>query len=315
MSACILAIPYANFRSLASLRRSCFWVQELRILINNQGPSLAIIVNGRPYLVDCGPGLVRQAALVCQKGIEALATPNLDHLFVTHLHTDHTIGYPDLIFTPAVTGRVHALQVCGLCAVGISAMTNHLIKAYAQDREIRFHNARRPGGYENLESPRDQTGRGVRRECDGDGVLSQPWRLEKRFRLPLRDSRPHDRGVGRYDLLPQPHQARGGLRRADSRSVFRRGAEGEDGRRIGRRIIRATTRRATTSARIAAVLKPKLVLLYHDFRSVEPAGEILGEVRSRFDGAVEEDHGLRRCPERFSVPENLTAKNGGGGGN
>ena len=30
----------------------------------------------------------------------------LTRAFVTHLHSDHTIGYPDLIFTPAVTGRL-----------------------------------------------------------------------------------------------------------------------------------------------------------------------------------------------------------------
>ncbi|MGH8285533.1 MAG: MBL fold metallo-hydrolase, partial [Steroidobacteraceae bacterium] len=36
------------------------------------GPATAIIVNGQPYLVDFGPGVVRRAAAAQQKGIGAL---------------------------------------------------------------------------------------------------------------------------------------------------------------------------------------------------------------------------------------------------
>ena len=40
-----------------------------------------------------------------QKGIKALAAENLKKLFITHLHSDHTTGYDDIIFTPAVLDR------------------------------------------------------------------------------------------------------------------------------------------------------------------------------------------------------------------
>src|SRR5437016_46587 len=77
------------------------------------GPSAAVVVNGQPYIVDCGAGLVRQASAAREKGIEALAMERLTHAFITHLHSDHTIGYPDLIFTPAVTGRLEPLRIWG----------------------------------------------------------------------------------------------------------------------------------------------------------------------------------------------------------
>lgn len=59
----------------------------------------------RAYLVDFGPGVVRQAAKAYQNGIDALRPDRLVTAFCTHLHTDHTAGYPDLIFTPWVLER------------------------------------------------------------------------------------------------------------------------------------------------------------------------------------------------------------------
>src|SRR5688572_31900108 len=59
------------------------------------GPATAIVVNGTPYLVDFGPGVVRRAAAAHQKGVNALAVVNLRVAFLTHLHSDHTAGYPD----------------------------------------------------------------------------------------------------------------------------------------------------------------------------------------------------------------------------
>lgn len=95
------------------------------------GPATAIVVNGQPYLVDFGPGVVRRAAAAQQKGIAALNPINIRHAFVTHLHSDHTVGYPDLIFTPWVVGRKMPLEVYG--PPGIKAMTDHVLAAWADD--------------------------------------------------------------------------------------------------------------------------------------------------------------------------------------
>jgi ribonuclease BN (tRNA processing enzyme) len=100
------------------------------------GPATAIVVNDTPYLVDFGPGVVRRAKLaVLDRGITALEPTNLRVAFVTHLHSDHTVGYPDLIFSPWVLGRRVPLEVYG--PAGIAAMTSHLMKAYRVDIETR----------------------------------------------------------------------------------------------------------------------------------------------------------------------------------
>jgi len=99
------------------------------------GPSLAVIVGEVPYIVDFGPGIVRRAAAAEQLGISALAVKNLQTAFLTHLHSDHTTGYPDLMFTPWVLGRKKPLQVFG--PPGLNDMTRHILAAYSMDRDAR----------------------------------------------------------------------------------------------------------------------------------------------------------------------------------
>ena len=101
------------------------------------GPSSAVVVGDRAYLVDFGPGVVRQAAKAYRNGIDALRPDRLVTAFCTHLHTDHTAGYPDLIFTPWVLERKEPLRVFG--PKGIRDMTEHLLKAYKVDIDFRIN--------------------------------------------------------------------------------------------------------------------------------------------------------------------------------
>jgi len=112
------------------------------------GPAVAIVVDDVPYLVDFGPGVVRRAAAAFGRGIRGLDPKLLRTAFATHLHSDHTAGYPDLIFTPAVLQRDAPLQVYG--PAGIRAMTDHVMKAWAGDMEVRLHDLEpaKAAGYE-----------------------------------------------------------------------------------------------------------------------------------------------------------------------
>jgi ribonuclease BN (tRNA processing enzyme) len=99
------------------------------------GPAVAIVVNDTPYLVDFGPGVVRRASAANRKGLKGLHFSKLKTAFVTHLHSDHTVGYPDFIFTPWVVGRTGPIRVFG--PPGIKAMTDHILQAWADDIKIR----------------------------------------------------------------------------------------------------------------------------------------------------------------------------------
>jgi ribonuclease BN (tRNA processing enzyme) len=107
---------------------------------DRSGPSTAIVVNDTAYIVDFGPGVVRRASAASldtgtRRGIKALEPRNLRVAFVTHLHSDHTVGYPDLILSPWTIGRRVPLEVYG--PKGLDAMTRHLLEAYRIDIETR----------------------------------------------------------------------------------------------------------------------------------------------------------------------------------
>jgi ribonuclease BN (tRNA processing enzyme) len=104
---------------------------------DRSGPALAIVVNGESYLVDAGPGVVRRAAAAAKAdSIPALAMPKLRRVFLTHLHSDHTAGLPDLILTPWVLERTAPLEVYG--PPRTKRMVDLLSQAYADDIRIRL---------------------------------------------------------------------------------------------------------------------------------------------------------------------------------
>ena len=105
---------------------------------SRSGPAVAVIYNGRAYLFDSGPGVVRRAAAAAGRlKIAALEAPKLNRVFLTHLHSDHTLGLPDLIFSPWVLGRKEPLDLYG--PQGTTAMAVHLEAAWEQDIDIRVH--------------------------------------------------------------------------------------------------------------------------------------------------------------------------------
>jgi ribonuclease BN (tRNA processing enzyme) len=105
------------------------------------GPATAIVVGSRTFLFDAGPGVERQlsAARLPINGVTAL--------FITHLHTDHTLGLPDLIFTSWVMGRKSALPAYG--PHGLRAMIDHIVAAWSEDIAIRTNGLEHeaPNGY------------------------------------------------------------------------------------------------------------------------------------------------------------------------
>jgi ribonuclease BN (tRNA processing enzyme) len=126
---------------------------------DRSGPAVAVVVNGTAYLVDAGPGVVRRAAAAARAGVTALEPKNLDRVFITHLHSDHTVGLPDLILTPWVLDRERPLDVYG--PTGVAAMAEHLLAAY--DADIR----RRIDGLQ----PQNATGYAVHAHEIAPGVI------------------------------------------------------------------------------------------------------------------------------------------------
>lgn len=115
--------------------------------MTESGPATAVVIQNMGakdrlvFLVDAGSGVERQLA-----GAN-LPINGVTAAFITHLHSDHTLGYPDLIFTSWVMGRRTPLQVYG--PHGLQHMTDHLIEAYAEDIVVRTEGLEHetPNGY------------------------------------------------------------------------------------------------------------------------------------------------------------------------
>jgi len=103
---------------------------------NQSGPATAIVVDQQVYLIDAGPGVVRRAEGARLKGLESFRAQNLNKVFITHLHSDHTLGLPDLMFSPWVLGRAEPLAVYG--PPGTKRMTEHLEEAWSEDIYMRL---------------------------------------------------------------------------------------------------------------------------------------------------------------------------------
>jgi ribonuclease BN (tRNA processing enzyme) len=103
---------------------------------DRSGPATVIVVDDHAYLVDFGPGVVRRAELAALKNhVPAVEPGNLKVAFATHLHSDHTAGYSDLILSGWTSGRNVPLQVYG--PSGMQSMTEHILQAYRVDIETR----------------------------------------------------------------------------------------------------------------------------------------------------------------------------------
>jgi len=100
-----------------------------RPVMSRFGPSILVEAGTQKLIFDCGRGATQR---LYQLKIPFTAVTGL---FLTHLHSDHTVGIPDLWLTGWAMGRDTPLLVWG--PEGTKAMMQHLQEAYAFDIHIR----------------------------------------------------------------------------------------------------------------------------------------------------------------------------------
>ena len=240
-----------------------------------------MVVGSRVFLVDAGPGVERRMAAA------HLPITGPTALFITHLHSDHTLGLPDLIFTSWVMQRRGPLEAYG--PTGLQAMVDHLMAAYAVDTKARIEDLEHEQP-ENLRVTVHEIRAGV--VYDRDGVKVTAFRVEHgpleaygyRFDTPGRvvvisgDTRPSEELVRQAqgaDVLVHEVYSASHLK-AESRPG------GDDWPAYMRELHTSDVELGVLAARI----HPKLLVLTHIIRMGATDEEMLAAVRQHFDGPV-----------------------------
>lgn len=263
---------------------------------NRAGSALAVIVDDTPYLVDCGPGVVRQANAAAQNQIAALQPNRLACAFLTHLHSDHTLGCPDLIFTPWVLGRTEPLRLFG--PAGARAMIEHLQAAYQADIAERLTGLEpaNPTGYETIvtEIEPGRVFENHHLRVDAFPAVHGSWpAVGYRFTTPhgviviSGDTAPHPQMTDYYrdcDILV--HEVMSADRLAGRSPAWQQ----------YHRAVHTSTRQL---AQIAAQVQPKRLILTHVLFWGQSPAALVAEITADYSGEVILGHDL----DVFSLPD------------
>lgn len=252
---------------------------------DRSGPAVAILVDGQAYLVDAGTGVVRRATAAYEKIKDPGLYPStLRHVFITHLHSDHTLGYADLILTPWVIGRRNPLLAFG--PPGLEEMTGHLLKAFNQDLRIRMDGAAAESPERSLVIARDVDPGVVfedaRVKVTAFQVPHGTWQFAYGYRFDTKDrvvvisgdTAPSEELVKQAEgcdvLVHEVYSAKALKERAWAGAPYHTTFH-TSGVELGQ---------------LAARIKPGLLVLYHQL-AWSTEDEIVTEVREHYDGPLE----------------------------
>lgn len=252
---------------------------------------MAIVVDSVAYLFDAGAGVVRRAAAAARQGIPALQAPRLQHLFITHLHSDHTMGVNDVMFTPWIQGRRAALKLFG--PPGIQRMTDGILDAYEEDIAEREASSGGPTGVvrpDVREITEGEVYKDARVTVRAFQVPHTAWKYAFGYRVQTPDKVIVISG----DARANPAIAR----ECAGCDILVHEVYSDSGFALMAPVRQKYHAQAHTSAtqlgEIATAARPKLLVLYHQLFFGASDEQLLKEVRSRFSGRVVSGKDLER---------------------
>ncbi len=248
------------------------------------GPAVAIVVDSTAYVFDAGAGVVRRAAAAERSGVPALRAQQLGHVFLTHLHSDHTMGLNDVIFTPWIQGRETPLQVFG--PPGTQRLVNGILDGNNEDIKERIASAGGPSATAWKAAVHEIT----------EGVVYRDARVTVRAFAVPHSAWPHAFGYkittpDRTIVISGDARANPAIaRECNGCDVLIHEVYSDAGLQTvgaGRRPYHQQAHTSATQlADIATAAKPTLLVLYHQLVWKSTDEQLLAEVRARYGGRV-----------------------------
>jgi ribonuclease BN (tRNA processing enzyme) len=255
------------------------------------GPSVAVIVDETPYIFDAGTGVVRRAVAASRAGVAGLEVPTLQRVFLTHLHSDHTLGLADLLLTPWVQGRAVPLEVYG--PPGTQRLVSGILDGNYEDIHERLATSGGPSA-NGWKANVHEIGVGVayrdeRVTIRAFAVPHSGWKYAYGYRIETPDRTIVISG----DTRPSPAIAAA----CNGCDVLIHEVYSDSGfTTIGalRQVYHAQAHTSATQlGTIATEAKPKLLILTHLLFFGASEQRLLAEVRSTFKGNVVLPHDLQ----------------------
>ena len=259
---------------------------------DRSGPAVAIVVDSVAYLFDAGTGVVRRAAAASRDGVPGLRAQQLGRVFLTHLHSDHTMGLNDVIFTPWIQGRDVPLHIYG--PPGIKRLVHGILDGNDEDIRERIASAGGPSadGWKAVvhEVAEGTVYEDARISVRAFAVPHSAWKHAFGYRI----STPDRTIVISGDARANPAIAR----ECDGCDVLIHEVYSDSGfltipaRRQPYHAQAHTS--ATQLGAIATAAKPGLLVLYHQLYFGASDDKLLSEVRLTFSGKVLSAKDLQR---------------------
>jgi ribonuclease BN (tRNA processing enzyme) len=107
-----------------------------RVTTGRSNPANVLLVDGVPFVVDCGPGVTKRL-------VEAkVALPSVRYIFVTHMHSDHVLELGNLVYGGWAIGLNHEVDAFG--PVGLDGLVRNYWESIKDDVEIRIPDEGKP---------------------------------------------------------------------------------------------------------------------------------------------------------------------------
>ena len=253
--------------------------------VSRAGPSIAVIHKGEAYLFDAGSGAVQNAVKArYQFDIPSLYPSEICCVFLTHMHSDHTLDFVELNFT-LWWRRREPLLAFG--PTGLDEMSNAMVAMMQPDIRTRTSGNQPVMVAESYRPITQEISEGVvfakgDLQIEAFDVVHGDIKPAFGYRVTTDDLTIVISGDTAYSeklrafaagadiLLHEFISNEGLLRTSESFQAYHKKSH--------------TT--ATDLGRLAALARPDLLVLYHGLHYGMPEDRVLDEVRSVYNGRV-----------------------------
>jgi len=140
LGAAATAWPFAAARAAVDAKKTRWIILGSkggpRVTTGRSNPANVLLVDGVPYVVDCGYGVAQRLAQA------KVQLPSVRYVFISHLHSDHVLEFGNMVYSAWSAGLNHEIDAFG--PVGLAALTQAFWESNRFDVDIRIPDEGKP---------------------------------------------------------------------------------------------------------------------------------------------------------------------------